>query len=36
MKSWTTLAFVGSLIAFVVLVKDWETKMGADKRSRLD
>jgi hypothetical protein len=35
MKSWTTLAFVGSLIFLVVLIKDWETKMGADKLSRM-
>jgi hypothetical protein len=35
MKSWTTLAFVGSLIFLVVFIKDWETKMGADKFSRM-
>jgi hypothetical protein len=35
MKSWTTLAFVGFLIFLVVFIKDWETKMGADKFSRM-
>jgi hypothetical protein len=35
MKSWTTLAFVGSLIFLVLFIKDWETKMGADKLSTM-
>jgi hypothetical protein len=30
MKSWSILAFVGSLIFLVLFIKDWETKMGAD------
>jgi len=33
--SWTILALVGSLILLVLFVKDWETKMGADKLSRM-
>jgi hypothetical protein len=35
MKSWTTLAFVGSLIFLVLFIKDWETRVGADKLSRM-
>jgi len=33
--SWTILALVGSLILLVLFIKDWETKMGADKLSRM-
>jgi hypothetical protein len=33
--SWTILAFVGSLIFLVLFIKDWETKMDADKLSRV-
>jgi hypothetical protein len=35
MKSWSILAFVGSLIFLVLFIKDWETKMGADRLSRM-
>ena len=33
--SWTILAFVGSFIFLVLFIKDWETKMEADKLSRV-
>jgi hypothetical protein len=33
--SWTILAFVGSLIFLVLFIKDWETKIGVDKLSRM-
>jgi len=32
--SWTILAFVGSFIFLVLFIKDWETKMDAQKLSR--
>jgi hypothetical protein len=33
--SWGILAFVGCLILLVLFIKDWETKAGADKLSRI-
>jgi hypothetical protein len=33
--SWGILAFVGCLILLVLFIKDWETKAGADKLSRM-
>ena len=33
--SWTILALVGCLILLVLFIKDWETKMEADKLSRV-
>ena len=35
LSSWGVLAFVGSLIFLVLFIKDWETKMDADKLSRV-
>jgi hypothetical protein len=35
MKSWSILAFVGSLIVLVLFIKDWETKMDGQKLSRM-
>jgi hypothetical protein len=34
-NSWGILAFVGSVILLVLFIKDWETKTGADKLSRM-
>jgi hypothetical protein len=34
-NSWGILAFFGSLIFLVFFIKDWETKVGADKLSRM-
>ena len=34
LTSWGVLAFVGSLIFLLLLIKDWETKMEGEKRSR--
>jgi hypothetical protein len=33
--SWGILAFFGCLIFLVLFIKDWETKMDADKLSRM-
>ncbi|MEA2910472.1 MAG: hypothetical protein QOJ15_2553 [Bradyrhizobium sp.] len=33
--SWGILAFVGCFILLVLFIKDWETKTGADKLSRM-
>ena len=35
LNSWGILAFFGSFILLVFFIKDWETKMGADKLSRM-
>jgi hypothetical protein len=35
LTSWSVLAFVGSLIFLVLFIKDWETKMDAEKLSRV-
>jgi hypothetical protein len=35
MKSWSIVAFVGSLIFLVLFIKDWETKMDGQKLSRM-
>ena len=35
LTSWGALAFVGFLICSLLFIKDWETKMGADKLSRM-
>jgi hypothetical protein len=35
LNSWGILAFFGSLIFLVLFIKDWETKVGADKLSRM-
>ena len=32
---WTILALVGSVILLVLFIKDWETKMDAEKLSRM-
>jgi hypothetical protein len=34
-NSWGILAFVGSLILLVFFIKDWETKVGTDRLSRM-
>jgi hypothetical protein len=33
LTSWDVLAFVGSLIFLLLFIKDWETKMDAEKLS---
>ena len=35
MKAWPFLALLGSLIFLVLFIKDWETKMDAEKLSRM-
>jgi hypothetical protein len=35
LTSWGVLAFVGSLIFSLFFIKDWETKMDAQKLSRI-
>ena len=35
LTSWGVLAFVGSLVFLLLFIKDWETKMNAEKRSRM-
>ena len=35
LTSWAFLAFVGSLAFLVLFIKDWETKMDDQKRSRM-
>jgi hypothetical protein len=35
LTSWGVLAFVGSFLLLVLFIKDWETKMDAEKLSRL-
>jgi len=35
LTSWGVLAFVGSLILSLLFIKDWETKMDAQKLSRM-
>jgi hypothetical protein len=35
MRSWSILAFVGSLVVLVLFIKDWETKMDGQKQSRM-
>jgi len=34
LSSWGVLAFVGSLIFSLLFIKNWDTKMGAQKLSR--
>jgi hypothetical protein len=36
LNSWGILAFFGSLIFLVLFIKDWETKMDAEKLSRMN
>jgi hypothetical protein len=33
--SWGNLAFVGSLLFLLLIIKGWETKMDAQKLSRM-
>ena len=35
LTSWGVLAFVGFIILSVLFIKDWETKMDAQKLSRM-
>jgi hypothetical protein len=35
LTSWGVLAFVGSLLFLMLFIKDWETKMDAEKLSRM-
>jgi hypothetical protein len=35
LTSWGVLAFVGFLICSLLFIKDWETKMDAQKLSRM-
>jgi hypothetical protein len=35
MKAWPFLTLLGSLIFLVLFIKDWETKMDAEKLSRM-
>jgi hypothetical protein len=35
LTSWGILAFVGSVLFLMLFIKDWETKMDAEKLSRM-
>ena len=35
LTSWGVLAFGGSLLFLMLFIKDWETKMDAEKLSRM-
>ena len=35
LTSWGILAFVGSVLFLILFIKDWETKMDAEKLSRM-